>query len=104
MSCYIDLYCEKHDLYLLYVYNIKTISNNNIFMDNLTEDDRQKDLITQQYVLIDKLLTKVEKLKKKVDNLQKRGNNLKTQYKNVKNEADMYKDYCKDITYIKWRD
>lgn len=73
-------------------------------MDSLTKDDRQKDLITEQYILIDKLLTRVEQLKKRVNNLQKKEDYLKTQYKNVRNEVDMYKDYCKDVKYVKWSD
>lgn len=73
-------------------------------MDSLTKDDRQKDLITEQYILIDKLLTRVEQLKKRVNNLQKKEEYLKTQYKNVRNELDMYKDYCKDVKYVKWSD
>lgn len=73
-------------------------------MDSLTKDDRQKDLITEQYILIDKLLTRVEQLKKRVNNLQKKEDYLKTQYKNVRNEVDMYKDFCKDVKYVKWSD
>lgn len=61
-------------------------------------------LRNQQYDVIEKLLSRVEKLKSQYANVKKRNNNMKKKIIELEKESELYKDYCRNITHIKWSD
>ena len=52
--------------------------------------------------LIEQLLCKVETLKEKYANIKKKNKKLILRNKELKKELELYRDYCKNITYVKW--
>ena len=54
--------------------------------------------------VIEKLLSRVEKLKSQYANVKKRNNNMKKKIIELEKESELYKDYCRNITHVKWSD
>lgn len=73
-------------------------------MENITNPNLKShiEIIQQQNVLIEKLLTKVEQLKHRVSVVKKETQYFKSQCKSARNEAELYKNYCKNVNHIKW--
>jgi len=61
-------------------------------------------LRNQKWDIIEKLLSRVEKLKSQYDNVKKRNNNMKKKIIELEKESELYKDYCRNITHVKWSD
>jgi hypothetical protein len=75
-------------------------------MENITNPNLKShiEIIQQQNILIEKLLTKVEQLKHRVSVVKKETQYYKSQCKSARNESELYKNYCKNVNHIKWSD
>lgn len=75
-------------------------------MENITNPNLKShiEIIQQQNILIEKLLTKVEQLKHRVSVVKKEAQHFKSLCKSATNEAELYKNYCKNVKHIKWSD
>jgi cell shape-determining protein MreC len=75
-------------------------------MENITNPNLKShiEIIQQQNVLIEKLLTRVEQLKHRVSVVKKETQHFKSLCKSATNEAELYKNYCKNVKHIKWSD
>ena len=71
---------------------------------SISKIKNQQKLIQEQYILIEKLLSRVENLKSQYTNIKKRNNNMKNKIIELEKESEMYKDYCRNITHIKWKE
>ena len=75
-------------------------------MENITNPNLKShiEIIQQQNVLIENLLTRVEQLKHRVSVVKKEAQYYKSQCKSARNESELYKNYCKNVNHIKWSD
>ena len=71
-------------------------------MERITTHNSQNNIINQQNVLIDKLLTKIEDLKNDILVVKKENKYLKKHCIKINYEAELYKNYCKNVKHIKW--
>ena len=75
-------------------------------MENITNPNLKShiEIIQQQNILIEKLLTRVERLKHRVSVVKKETQHFKNQCKSATTELELYKNYCKNVNHIKWSD
>jgi len=76
------------------------MNNSEVMPTNPTHEYTQSVKLSTR--LIEQLLCKVEALKEKYTNVKKKNKKLILRNKELKKELELYRDYCKNITYVKW--
>lgn len=77
------------------------MNNSEVMPTNPTHEYTQSVKLSTR--LIEQLLCKVETLKEKYTNVKKKNKKLVLRNRELKKELELYRDYCKNITHVKWR-